>query len=168
MKKILARIDNSIFYLENGIILLTLGSMVILSFLQVLMRNFFNSGFLWGDILLRHLVLWVGFAGASLATRQEKHINIDLLTRVVAAKYLPPVKMLVDLFAIVVCIVLARASYVFLSFEKEAGTIIFADVPAWYLQIILPLGFLLIAFRFLLRMMDRVMGLLSKNNPQDK
>jgi len=83
MKKILQTVDSGLAYVETGLIILILGSMVLLSFLQVLMRNFFDTGILWGDIFLRHLVLWVGFIGASLATREEKHINIDLLTRLI-------------------------------------------------------------------------------------
>ncbi len=156
MKKLFARIDSGLYFLENGIIILTLGIMVILSFLQVLLRNFFETGLLWADIFLRHLVLWVGFAGASLATRQDKHISIDLLTKVVPARFLLPVKITLDIFAIVMCFILAKASYVFLTFEKEAGTIVFENIPTWYLQVILPAGFGLIGFRFFMKSLQRM------------
>ena len=122
MNKILAKFDLSLEYAENVIIVATLSSMVILAFLQVVLRNFFDTGLLWGDILLRHLVLWVGFFGASLATRQEKHINVDILTKLLPSKVVPYVKLVVNIFAVVINIILAKASWIFLSFEKEAGT----------------------------------------------
>lgn len=166
MKKILVKLDSGLYYLENSIILVTLGSMVILSFLQVLLRNFFDTGLLWGDILLRHLVLWVGFVGASLATREEKHINVDILTKLISPRIVPFIKFCVHLFAILICSVLAKASWIFLTFEIEAGTVIFLNIPAWYIQIILPIGFALIGFRFLLKIMDQFFNRVSEQTAE--
>jgi TRAP-type C4-dicarboxylate transport system permease small subunit len=161
MKNILQKIDRSLYQTENVLVFLILGMMVVLSFLQVLLRNFFDTGILWADILLRHLVLWVGFIGAALATRTEKHINIDLLSRIVSKRYLLPVKIVTRLFAIIICAILTRASYLFLMSEKEAATIVFKNIPGWYLQIIIPVGFLLIGVRFLLKILEDLTGLTS-------
>ena len=161
MNKFLGKLDSGLFYAENFIILATLGSMVVLSFLQVILRNFFDTGLLWGDILLRHLVLWVGFAGASLATREEKHINVDILTKLLPPQAVPYTKFCVYLFAIVICYILSKASYVFLTFEVEAGSILFLDIPGWYIQIILPIGFALIGFRFFLKIMEQLFSRFS-------
>ena len=161
MNKFLQKLDTSLFRVENFVILLTLGIMVIISFLQVILRNLFETGILWGDILLRHLVLWVGFVGASLATREEKHINVDVLTRLVPRKYIPFIQFIVNLAAFVICYILAKASYIFLSFEIEAGTTLFLDIPSWYIQIILPVGFGLIGLRFLLKIFEQISNVLS-------
>lgn len=165
MKNILQKIDSGLAQGENFLIFLTLGLMVGLSFLQVLLRNFFESGILWADIFLRHLVLWVGFIGASLATRNEKHINIDILTRMVPVKIVPYIKISVDLVTVVVCIILAKASYTFLTFEIEAETIIFKNIPAWYFQIIMPAGFSLIGIRFVLKILEQLLIFFSKQEP---
>ena len=137
--------------------------MVVLSFSQVVMRNLMDTGILWGDIFLRHLVLWVGFLGASLATRKEKHIKIDVLKRIVSEKYVPYVKIVIDLVAIIICIVLAKAAYIFLLMEKEDNTILFENIPAWWLQIIIPVGFSLIGFRFLLKLLEYLLNQISKD-----
>lgn len=158
MKKILQKIDNGLYHTENILIFALIATMVILSFLQVILRNFFNTGLLWADIFLRHLVLWVGFIGASLATRADRHINIDLLSRLVSKRYLIPIKITTQLFAIVIGIILARASYLFVLSEKEAGAIVFGNVPTWYIQIILPIGFSLIVIRFLLKILEELIG----------
>ncbi len=154
MQKIIRKIDAGIFAVENVAIILLLGVMVFMAFLQVVLRNFFDTGILWGDIFLRHLVLWVGFIGASIATREEKHINIDILTRVVKPAWIPYIRVGVYLVTLIICAVLTKAGYVFLSYEKEAGTILFKNIPAWYFQLIIPVGFALIGFRFFLKIVE--------------
>lgn len=136
--------------MENILLVIIVLIMVVLSFLQVILRNVFDEGILWGDIFLRHLVLWVGFIGASLATKENKHINIDVLSRLVKGK----VRMLTDIttqfFAAFICIILIRASWTFISQEREFGTILFNEIPAWYFQIIIPTGFTLMFIRFVI------------------
>lgn len=155
MKKVLSAIDVGLSYVENSLIILILGVMVILAFLQVLLRNFFDTGILWGDIFLRHLVLWVGFIGASLATREEKHINIDVLTRIISKRYIPYVKMIIELVSVIICILLAHAGYKFLMDEIKYETILFENIPSWYFELIIPVGFALMAFRFLLKIIEQ-------------
>lgn len=148
--------------METGLIILILGIMVLLSFLQVLMRNFFDTGILWGDIFLRHLVLWVGFIGASLATREEKHINIDLLTRLIPKRTIPIARIVIDITSVIVCLVLAKAGWEFVSMEIEANTTLFQNVPSWYFEIIIPAGFALIALRFIFKIIEQIISLRAK------
>jgi len=162
MKKVLQAADSGIAYIETGLIILILGVMVLLSFLQVIMRNFFDTGILWGDIFLRHLVLWVGFVGASLATREEKHINIDLLTRLIPQRTVPFAKILIDVTSVIVCLVLAKAGWEFVSMEIEANTTVFLNVPSWYFEIIIPVGFALIALRFIFKIIEQIISMISK------
>ena len=103
MIRILKNIDSWISKFETVILVVVLSTMVILAFLQVVLRNLFSEGILWGDTFLRHLVLWVGFLGASLATREKKHINIDLFTRFFKGKAKSFIVSIVNLFAAVVC-----------------------------------------------------------------
>ena len=65
---------------EDGLLALLLSVMIVLAGTQILMRNLFDSGFVWIDPLLRVGVLWLGLIGATVATRNNKHIRIDLLS----------------------------------------------------------------------------------------
>ena len=56
-------------------------SMILLSSGQIVLRNFFDIGIIWIDPLLRVLVLWTALVGATVASRENKHIRIDLLSR---------------------------------------------------------------------------------------
>ena len=50
-----------------------------LSTTQIVLRNFFASGLFWADELVRLLVLWLAVAGALAATRDRRHIAIELI-----------------------------------------------------------------------------------------
>ena len=65
----------------TGIVATVLLAMVFLSGLQILLRNVFASGLGWIDPLLRHLVLLLAFVGAILATGAKRHVQINVLGR---------------------------------------------------------------------------------------
>ena len=151
---ILKRIDGVLAKIETAILLLALTVMVVLSFVQVILRNFFSSGLIWGDTFLRHLVLWVTFLGASLATREERHINIDILSRTLSPRGKKWVRLVINLFAAIVSAFLTKAAFVFILGEKEYNSRTFLNLPLWLVVIIIGIGFGLITFRFLLKALD--------------
>lgn len=135
---------------EDAVLVLILGSMIILAASQIVLRNFFGFGFIWADELLRMLVLWIAVAGAVAASRTDKHINIAVLDRFLPEKLKAIVKILVDLFTAGICIVITWHSVRFVQTSYEYGDLLLDKVPAWILQSVLPLGFGLIAWRYLL------------------
>lgn len=122
--------------------------MVFLAFLQVVMRNVFNAGIPWADTVIRHLVLWVGFLGATLATKLDQHLTLEVLT-----KYLPErgrhlTSIAVKIFASVICYFLLCASFRFLADEKSTGQKFLDLFPSWWALSIIPATFILIPFHF--------------------
>ena len=165
--KVIEKLNLWIQRTETIVLVLVLGIMVLFAFLQVVLRNIFNEGILWGDILLRHLVLWVGFLGASLATREQKHINIDLFSRFMSDKGKLIVRFITNLFSVFICYLLADAGWTFVQDEQMMGTAIFADIPAWYFQIIIPIGFILMSFRFLVLALENIVEVFQKEKGGD-
>jgi TRAP-type C4-dicarboxylate transport system permease small subunit len=102
----------------------------------------------WIDPLLRHLVLWIGFLGALLATRTVRHINVDALSRLLPAPVLRVTRPLTNLFAACVCLLLTNACFKMVREEASFGTAGFLDVPVWVLQAVMPLALWLMAYRF--------------------
>ena len=121
--------------------------------LQVLLRNVFASGLFWADALLRHLVLWLAFVGASLATRERRHLSMQVLGTGLPAWGQASLTLLTDLAALVVCAVLMHAAWKFVRFEQSAGLVLAFGVPAWLAQSIMPLGFLSMTLRFLVHLL---------------
>lgn len=150
--RLIRQCDDILARLETAVLILLLSVMVLLSFSQVVLRNVFNTGILWGDILLRQLVLWVGFLGASLAVRERKHISIDFLPHFFSPAWQKVNRIWVDAVTAVISVFLAMAAWNFVEFEKEGGSTLFLDIPVWLFQTILPFSFSIIALRLCLRM----------------
>ncbi len=153
--RIIQRINSSVEQAETYILVFVVLIMVLFSFAQVVLRNVFDQGILWGDILLRHLVLWVGFIGASIASREGKHINIDVFSRLMKGRSRPIAQGIVYLFATFITYLLMIASWNFVMDEREYETLLFGDIAAWYFQIIIPIGFGLMAIRFALHSIEK-------------
>ena len=135
--------------LEDAILVTLLTAMLLLAITQIGLRNFYDSGIIWGDALLRVLVLWVGLIGAMVASRKGDHINIDLITRCVRPRLKAVISFISSLATTFIAALLAYHSYRFVLLEYEDGLIAFAGVPNWACEIILPVAFSIIAVRYL-------------------
>jgi len=69
---------------EDGLFLLLLGGLTVLGVWPILARNTGLPPFNGGEIINRHLLLWLTLAGALAAVRGHAHITVD-----VAGPYLP-------------------------------------------------------------------------------
>lgn len=128
---------------------LCLAVMVVVVLYQILARNLFHTGMEGADFLVRHLVLWVVFLGASVATRDDRHIHIDLLPRLLSPKMKQLSAVLVALFSITVAGVLSYASFFFVHMERQSGiTLPSLGMPVWVVESIIPIGYAVIAVHF--------------------
>ncbi|MCF6211767.1 MAG: TRAP transporter small permease [Gammaproteobacteria bacterium] len=148
--------------LEDGLLVLLLGAMILLAGSQIILRNFFETGIDWGPPLLRVLVLWLALLGGMAATRADNHIAIDLISR-----FLPEhLKRIADattrLFTAIVCGIVAWYAAQFVWMEYQDQMILFARVPAWTAEIIIPIGFAIIGLRNLCTFGADLLQLLSR------
>jgi TRAP-type C4-dicarboxylate transport system permease small subunit len=135
--------------IEDGLLVVLLGGMILLASAQILLRNLFDTGLVWGDPVLRVLVLWLTMFGAMAATREHHHIHIDLFGRFFSPRLRSLVQGLTDLFAGFVCALLAWHSGRFVWFEFLDGGMLFGALPAWLCESVMPLGFGIMSLRFL-------------------
>jgi TRAP-type C4-dicarboxylate transport system permease small subunit len=142
--------------LEDGLLALLLGAMILTAAAQIGLRNLFDWNFSWGDPFTRLLVLWVGLLGALAATRQNRHIAIDLVTHWLPPRARAAVQALNSLFAALVCGVVAWHATAFILEERGYGSIGLLGLPDWLLHAVIPLGFGLIALRYALHALLRL------------
>ena len=142
------RWDAALGRVEKFFVAVMLSVMILLAFLQIVLRNAFSSGIDWGDPLVRYLVLWVGFIGASIATKDGKHITIEVFSRWFSGRsnrYLKATSQLVSAF---ICGLLTFAGWTFVQNEAQMGGTTFLNIPVWIPQTIIPVTFALMTLRF--------------------
>ncbi len=134
--------------LEDGLLVIILGSMVLLAVVQILLRNMLGIGLVWADPLLHNAVLWIGLVGAMIAARQDSHIRIDLLPRVLAGTPRRVLAIIGYLATSAICALVAWHSLGYVIDEAAMPIMVFARVPSWWLQTVIPVGFAVMALRY--------------------
>jgi TRAP-type C4-dicarboxylate transport system permease small subunit len=71
-------------------------------------------------------------------------------------------RLVTNIFSVLISLVLTHASWKFVQDEQIMGSVIFNDVPAWYFQIIIPVGFLLMSLRFLILSVENTVSILTR------
>ncbi len=155
-----SRLDRMGRIAEDAVLVVILSGMILLAASQIVLRNFLNVGFIWGDELLRMLVLWIAVAGAVAASRKDKHINIAILDRYLPDKIAIVAKVLIHFFTTAIAGIMTWFSIQFVRTSHEFGDVLLGGVPAWLLQLILPVGFGLISYRYFLFAIKDLAGLL--------
>ena len=146
--------------LENLLLAIILFAMIGLAAYQVALRNSAGSGISWADEALRLMVLWAAIVGAVAASRDNVHLRIDLLSRFLSRTGRTATALVADLFTVAVAGILAWYSWEFVAESREFGDQIFGDLPLWPFQAVLPAGFALIAYRYLIRTFAQLRALL--------
>ncbi len=147
---IFSKLEKAGTFAEDALLLTILIGMILLAGTQIFLRNFFDYSLFWGDEMLRLMVLWLTVAGGLAASRMDKHISIEVLDRFLSAKAQLATKVIIDVFTACICGLFAWHSGRFVMSSYEFGDTLMKNTPAWTLQIILPIGFGLMAYRHLI------------------
>lgn len=151
---------------EDWLLTLILGAMIIIASSQIFLRNLFDWNLSWGDSLTRLLVLWVGLLGALAATRENRHISIDVLSHLFPPRGRAASQALGSLFAAGVCGVVAWHATRFVWDERSAGSSGLLGLPEWLLHAVVPVGFALIALRYALLAAARTQSVITGQLPE--
>lgn len=71
----------SLTSLLNGLMIVTLSSMAILVFGNVILRYVFNYGITWSEEIARFLFIWLIFIGSIGALKDNEHLGVDSLVK---------------------------------------------------------------------------------------
>jgi len=160
MIKALNFIDHLLELFERWLVVLSFCLMLIFSFLNIFLRTLYirfdilwaNSlmGYIdWGEPFARLMVLWVVFLGASLLTKENRHIRIDIMGHLLSPFLNNIREIVLSAGCAIVCFVMINASVGYIKIEIQYSTSSFLGIPLWVYQLIIPFGFSTMFFRFL-------------------
>jgi C4-dicarboxylate transporter, DctQ subunit len=146
-------------HIEEWVMSLMLLAMTSLAFMQVVRRYVFNTGFSWNLELTTVCFAIMIFVGISYGVRVGSHIGVDALVRIMPEGMRRASAILVVLLCLVYVGFIMVGSVEYVSKMKDVG-IEFEDMPIerWQVLIIMPIGYTMVAFRFLQILWNLVTG----------
>jgi len=162
MRRLLGSVDRALAQLEGRLIVLFVWAMIVFTFAQVSLRALYTHAHLqwanlwmgrldWSEPMVRLLVLWVSFLGASLLTGENKHIKIDVFSAILPKRWLPLREVVLSVFGGIVSAVMLWVCIGYVKLEMTFAGTLFLGLPNWVGELILPIGFATILFRFMVR-----------------
>lgn len=153
------RLDRIGTAVENGLLVLLLIILMVLAVGQIVLRLGFGSGVIWGDELVKIVVLWLALVASVAASRSRRHLRIDVLNQFVPERLALLPGVVVDAFAAAVCGLVAWHSFRYVRLAAEFQETVLLGTPAWIVQGILPLAFALMTWRFALHCLSGLLAL---------
>ncbi|GAB4309846.1 MAG: hypothetical protein Kow0090_23290 [Myxococcota bacterium] len=145
------KLDKFIAGIEGWIVISILGLLTLFSALDVAM-GVFGSGLGWINRFFGYAMLWLALSGASLATHEQRHINIDIFSRILPLKAKQAILFIIHLLGVWICFVFAREAFEYiLEVESPAGEKLFSvgfDIYNWMLYVVIPAAFMMMTLRF--------------------
>lgn len=135
--------------LEDALQVLLLAAMVLIGATQIFMRNVVGESLGWADESQRLIVLWLAMLGAMAASRDRRQLRIDLAARYLRGVLRTGLEAFADLVTAVVAGVIGWYALLFVHETFTYGDRLVSVIPAWIVQAVLPLAFLMICLRHL-------------------
>ncbi len=139
---------------EDAIAGSALAFMVVLPLVEVIARTGLFVGIHGAIPIVQHLTLWVGFLGAAMAAREDRLLSLAT-GNFVPEQYRGPIKVFTGGVGAAICLALAWASWVLVDIEREGGAELALGIKTWVGQLVLPIGFALLAIRLVWRCSPR-------------
>lgn len=108
-----------------------------------------EGDYIWSMELSSVLLMYVGFFGASMATRDKKHIQIDFIRKKVPPKHLGLYNALSGLLTLLFCVFLMVLAVAYLAENfKHEGTMAASKLPHFIVSLPIPIALALMIVRF--------------------
>ena len=141
-------------YIKRSENILTIGVFSILAIfpaVEIITRILGRPGIPASPILVQHMTLWIGFIGAVLATRQNKLLSLTREPLFSPDSVFSNGRWIAKNISFVIIGALFWGSISLVMIEYNYPIQISPGVYRWFIQLIMPIGFLLIAFQIFLK-----------------
>lgn len=144
------RLIKPLEWIENSIAVISMATVSLLVFGNVVSRYGFNYTPIWSEELSRFLVVWSIFIGVAIGVRKNQHIGVDALIRFLPHKLLLASEVLLNLIGVVVIGILVFNSFEFIQHTREFEQLSPAmRIPMYIPYIAMPVGLTLSIIHFI-------------------
>ncbi len=124
-----------------------LALMVLLPCVEIVLRKFFGGGLPASAPLVQHLVLVVGMLGGALAAREGRLLSLSTLTHFLKGRALAAATVFSGSAAAAVSVFLAYGTLEVIAESRRFSRELPYGIPVWIVQVLLTVGFALVAVR---------------------
>lgn len=142
--------------IEDSGVLAALLLIATLPIVEIVLRKFFRTGISGAPAIVQHLTLVISMLGASLAARESRLLSLAT-TKFLSGRVRVAAALFSGSVAASVTAWLAVASFQFVIAERDSRTLAYA-IPLWVVQLVMPIGFAVIALRLLWHASERWSG----------
>lgn len=137
-------------HFEEIFLVLCIFVMVVVIFLQVVMRYGFNNSLSWTEELARFLFVWASWIGISFAQKKGEHIKITLINDKFKGKAKTIVLILGNLFTLAILAVLLYKGIEITGKVADMASVTSAlKIPKWIIYASLPISCFLMSVRII-------------------
>src|SRR6266536_3102716 len=133
---------------ENLLVVLSLSALMALPLIETVLRRF-HSGISGSSAFVQNFTLIVGMLGGAIAARDGRLLSFSTLGSFLKGRIKAAARVLSSGVAAVISAFLCLASAQFLLTEKQGGGRLAYNIPTWMVELVLPIGFGLIALRLI-------------------
>lgn len=133
--------------IENSILAIALASIAILPVAEMILRATGSAGIPGSSAITQHLVLVVGMVGGAIAARERRMLSLSTVEAFLKGRARSIAHLVTHGLAAGVAAWLAIAGAQFVVDERAAGSELAWGIPLWWVQLVLPVGFALVAVR---------------------
>ena len=149
LHRVLGAIDKILGVVETIGLVVTLGVAALISFLLIAARNLVNVSYNSFEEISVYLVFWMVFIGMAAADRARANISIDILMHVLPKRGTDMLRRFADMLTAALALFLAWQALEAVLFSHRIGerAVSTLEVQIWPLMAIMPVCFLIVAFR---------------------
>ena len=148
MKNLLKSLGKALLQVEHFVVIACCAAMVLLVFVNVLMRYIFKTSFQGMEDLIMLFAFGIYFIGAALSSREETQITADVMSLFIkkprSLTLLRSFQHIVDAVLIGICAVFSTQQMLFVLGEGSRTSGL--KLPVWIIYTVILIGLFLMAF----------------------
>ncbi|HYE68213.1 MAG TPA: TRAP transporter small permease [Anaerovoracaceae bacterium] len=154
---------------EENALMISLAVMVIVIFMQVVMRYIFNNSLSWSEEFARYLFVWFSWMGVSAGLKDGEHLKVELLSMSLLKRGLIKsneiVAIIVSLIWLATTLIVTYYGFEVVAAQMDMNVLTPAmRLPVWIAYLSIPACSGVVGIRLIAKIADSVMVLLGKSN----
>ena len=156
-------LDRQVSLLSNFLLNLALIAFIILTFsviYEVIARSILNKPTIWSLEIVTYMISCVAFFGSAYVLRINKHLEINLFTKILPIKIRLFFNLIANIIAFIFCFIAFYYGCKLINLSYILGVVSVSElrVPLWIPQMTVPIGFFALSLEFLVRILKLILN----------